>query len=718
MKRLDCAAHSIIGLLLVGIPLVYYPYIEDFSNLPKKFVLQILLGLSGLLYILHMWGKQRLQLIRHPLCLWVAFWLIWSGLSICWAIDRFSGVSLWIHWLACSVIMMVFLIQPSEIWVERWIQLSSIGAGIASLIGCIQYLFGFQGIPQSFVPGVTFSNKNIAAEYVVMLWPLSFAVLFHLRKRFWIIAATFNMSLITLFLVYAKTRSVWVAMVLGGVFGSVLLFRTLNWEKFRPLLLERRYSILIAILFVMLVAQIAPHSKDKQSQKEDFPLTSRNKTSLSIHNEQIPGFSDGGIVSASSDGKSSADRIHIPAIEKSYWELITSIWKFSEGSANFRLIAWENTLAMMADHAIGVGLANWYVYYPIYQQKVGIDPFFSLARQPQYLHHEWLQAIAETSILGGILYLGILLTAFQTGIRICKSRIEITAKINVLCVCVTLASFAIHACFAFPMRMALPPFFLMFFMGILIYYDYEKQKQRDFAVHRWLTVLMSMFVALLIYQNTTSNIHQVLADRYVLISKYYKETQNWVGMKAFTEKAVQINPWLYKAWYELGIACKHIPGMDEKAIAAFEKALSIHPNHLNTLLNISRLLYLKGRLEDAAGYLLRSLDIQPNLRDAYFNLAMIREKQNRYQDAIAIYERMLNNVSDQEDVYLRLVNALLKDAQIEKAKEILLRMLQKYPENAKARALIRHLQSNLHSSLLQRREGLIAYSFFPAHPSS
>ncbi|MEW6260510.1 MAG: hypothetical protein AB1547_11490 [Thermodesulfobacteriota bacterium] len=262
LENIGC---SLLSVLFVAVPLVYYPHIEDFSNLPKKFILQAFLCFSALLLILGYFRQRRFQWIRHPLWIWVLAWLAWSGLSILWAIDRFSGLYLWFHWTICSIVLVVFMTNPPQKWVDRWIQFSCIGAGIVSFIGCVQYLFGFDGIPQSFVPGVTFSNKNVAAEYAVMLWPMSFITVLQSHDQRRLIFATINSSQIFLFLIYAKTRSVWVAMVFGIVFGVLLALKTGNWNRLKPVLWERRHALACILIFGMVLGGIPPHLKPKDA---------------------------------------------------------------------------------------------------------------------------------------------------------------------------------------------------------------------------------------------------------------------------------------------------------------------------------------------------------------------------------------------------------------------------------------------------------------------
>ena len=150
----------------------------------------------------------------------LCLWLLWSGASIFWAGDKFSGIALWLHWFVCALCFFVVVHLFNEIGqLDRIVLFSVIGAAMVSAIGILQYTIGLDLIPQAAVPGATFSNKNIAAQFVVMIWPLSF-LLFLVNKergRDWLFA--FIHSILVIFILYTKTRAAWVS-----VLFSLLVF--------------------------------------------------------------------------------------------------------------------------------------------------------------------------------------------------------------------------------------------------------------------------------------------------------------------------------------------------------------------------------------------------------------------------------------------------------------------------------------------------------------
>ena len=96
--------------------------------------------------------------------------------------------------------------------------------------GFFQYVFGTDFIPQGAIPGGTFSNRNVAAQFIVMNWPLSF-LLFLLqkdRKKYWLSA--FLYSIILIFLLYTRTRAAWVSLLSSILILVLFLLVTGFWK--------------------------------------------------------------------------------------------------------------------------------------------------------------------------------------------------------------------------------------------------------------------------------------------------------------------------------------------------------------------------------------------------------------------------------------------------------------------------------------------------------
>ncbi|MDI6797271.1 MAG: hypothetical protein QMD09_10010, partial [Desulfatibacillaceae bacterium] len=75
--------------------------IYDFANLPQSAYIQ-----TGVIVFLLLWafsGALKKELYFFPTRFWLplALFLLWSLISLLWAVNRYEGMTAWVHWLAC-----------------------------------------------------------------------------------------------------------------------------------------------------------------------------------------------------------------------------------------------------------------------------------------------------------------------------------------------------------------------------------------------------------------------------------------------------------------------------------------------------------------------------------------------------------------------------------------------------------------------------------------
>ncbi|MEI6263018.1 MAG: hypothetical protein WCR46_24390 [Deltaproteobacteria bacterium] len=147
---IDRTIEVLFSILVVIAPLLYYPHIVNFSNLPKTLVIQSGLCAIFLLWIIRWMTCFRVKIFIHPVFTWVWMWLLWSGITILWSVDKFSGFNTWLHWVICALGMNVLISPaPSLEKIDRIILVSCLGAGMVSFIGILLYVCGIDLIPQS-----------------------------------------------------------------------------------------------------------------------------------------------------------------------------------------------------------------------------------------------------------------------------------------------------------------------------------------------------------------------------------------------------------------------------------------------------------------------------------------------------------------------------------------------------------------------------------------
>ena len=115
--------------------------------------------------------------------------------------------------------------------------------------------------------------------------------------------------------------------------------------------------------------------------------------------------------------------------------------------------------------------------------------------------------------------------------------------------------------------------------------------------------------------------------------KYADATQIF---EAYTERRPG-NAWGH---YMLGLsAWKN--GDFPKSEKAFEKALSIDPNHVKSLVNLSRLFLDQKRYDDAIAQLTMAAEIDPDGREVNRLLARTHHSQGKTEEAVEVYRRVI-----------------------------------------------------------------------------
>jgi tetratricopeptide (TPR) repeat protein len=132
------------------------------------------------------------------------------------------------------------------------------------------------------------------------------------------------------------------------------------------------------------------------------------------------------------------------------------------------------------------------------------------------------------------------------------------------------------------------------------------------------------------------------------------------------QKALQINPDHAQAHYNLGIALLEKDRVDE-AIVQYQKALETDPDSAQTHNNLASALMQKGRVDEAIVQYQKALEIRPNYVEAYNNLGNALFQKGRVDEAIAHYQKALAIQPDYAIAHNSLGLALLQKGQVDEA---------------------------------------------------
>lgn len=105
-------------------------------------------------------------------------------------------------------------------------------------------------------------------------------------------------------------------------------------------------------------------------------------------------------------------------------------------------------------------------------------------------------------------------------------------------------------------------------------------------------------------------------------------------------------------WYDLGLDLEAVD--PEEALAAYERALEIDPEHADAHVNLGRLLHEAGESREAEAHYRLALASEPKHATAAFNLGIVLEDLGRPTQAIKAYLQAIAADAELADAYFNL----------------------------------------------------------------
>jgi len=139
-----------------------------------------------------------------------------------------------------------------------------------------------------------------------------------------------------------------------------------------------------------------------------------------------------------------------------------------------------------------------------------------------------------------------------------------------------------------------------------------------------------------------------------------------------------------KAWRLLATA-EHTAERPDAAIEAHRRALAIDPNHLPTLLAISRLLVERGRIDEAMPWLMNALAIAPDEPDVLSLNGCALKTIGEVSQAIDLFRQALDLQPSHLEASMFLGGCLSDQGLFAEAENVLRKALERFPRNIEIR---------------------------------
>ncbi len=154
--------------------------------------------------------------------------------------------------------------------------------------------------------------------------------------------------------------------------------------------------------------------------------------------------------------------------------------------------------------------------------------------------------------------------------------------------------------------------------------------------------------------------------------------------------AVREDPQTY---YNRGLT-EELMDQPQRAADDYRHAIRLYPTYALAQINLGKLEYLAGRLDEARTLFEQAVAEQPQLAMPYYNLGVLAGEKKNAESAMEFYKKALERDPDLSDARANLAIALLTLKRTAEAVDQMKETLRRDPENATARALLEQLMKD------------------------
>ncbi len=644
MKKL---IEVILLLLIFLVPLVF-TFRGTTYNILKIAAIELFASFIFVLWIVKAYHTRQSRMVHCPLNLPILAYLFWAMASTLWAVNKFEALEVVI--LQIALIALYFIILNNTRNMETFITVMVGTGSIVSIYGIGQYM-GIDWTTPKAAPLVsTLGNVNFTGEYLMMIIPLSAAMVFHqIRhgpcRKPKVLMIVFGIFTILMFvhLLLTKSRASWVGLIGGGI---VIFF--INPVK------KHRLKFLLYLALVTIVALSVIY------------ISSGGSDFFSIKNEAI------------------------------------SIFDTRGSSVLFRFFVWRSTFRMIRETPIhGVGAGNFKIIYPLYRSHEEHDISGGDIRVEK-AHNDYLGITSELGLIGFGIFVWLLVTVF----KVFKKLLEESPQNNAGCsaaipesilvagLLVSVVSMLVAAVFGFPFHTPATSLTFWVILGIAGASQAHAMPAGKIHPHPSSTliplrspftkggreiVLAGAVIAVCIV--SVYVIRVVASDFHLQKVRIYQNAKLWDKTILECEKSIQSCYPNIQAHVFLARALQKQNKM-EKAFVELQTILRLHPNHPWTHMWIGNIYLWLNQHDKAVSFLKKAGELNP----VYFNnLGLAYLKRNMLDEALSSFKKALIMKAKREITYTHLGIVYEKKGDLDRAILMYRKALEIAPDCEQAR---------------------------------
>lgn len=565
------------------IPFLFSNSTIDSDLLPRFLALSILTFVLILtISALTLKGSLGGSKLKHDDSLNVIFYLLLgflliAGLALFKAINFSEGLFEWCKlFLAFAYFYAaVFIIGERFQSIFHLVRALTITGFILGIIGLCQYFrVGFLFIPGNFEMHATLAHKNLFASALLLLFPFAFYGVIRMGGV-WRVISLGSASLNVFCIGAARTRSVWLAMVVATLATLTVYFKIRRKATPKKMEISKRsktyYLPYIFIAALLLIVAL--------SSKHPFKFA----------------------------------------------RPVSSVESMTE-----RLLIWNKTFRMINDNPfIGVGPGQWKIIFPKYgkidrwlNDSPPLEPAEVIHQRP---HNDYLWIMAEFGYIGFILYISFFILLLYYIYEILKHSSDKDIRTITLLLLFVITGYMVVALFSFPKERMVHTMLLMLTAACIVSthkHAFPLSKDSPFFYKLTTNIIILFFLALCII---------------ICIKRYHSEvwTQKalsarrmgqWNRVIAFMD---QVDMRFYNMdpvsmpllWYR-GVANYSLNRVGA-AFIDFQKAFKIHPYNIHVLNNLGVCHAVKGDYVKAIEFYQKALAIHPHFKEARKNMRQV-----------------------------------------------------------------------------------------------
>ncbi|RMB58555.1 hypothetical protein EAX61_09645 [Dokdonia sinensis] len=518
---------------------------------------------------------------------------------------------------------------------------------------------------------LNFGNRNITAAVLTCCIPFCYYGLgISYNRARWLFKILYGTGLILglTAVFFIASRTSFVSLITLGFIAIISAMYQAHKTKFsKPQLLKRLAVIItvpcILLFLVLQTNKITPDTPNTISQLLITPETTKDVQQPSLTNDEV-------------------------------------------GNDNARLMFYKIALDDFKQNPIlGVGAGNWKLsdktkFYKTFNRNTILNP--------QRVHNDFLQVLAEIGVFGFLCFVGLFTILFLTIIRLIKSEDETGLGFLLLA---GLSVYAIDALLNFPMeRPQLQVFFGLLSAMVLGGVTLSRKRKKEHFISTQTSLAVLGTVCLLLLGATYVDylkFEDSRNDRYVHSDYKFKDFLNGDKFTLSYDAASQ----LLDGYFDIngdGTAHDHILGMyamsEEKmdrALYHFDKSIKVAPYGYNSHM-LKAIIYKdkKVNLDSAVYYAKEGVAHRPSLRNNYTVLLNTYKLQKDTLNYLSTSEKYLEYYPSDVNVWRqRALQTLSKTKDFTKTLEIINSGLKANPKNP--------VLSNLEELVISKKPGAV-----------